>query len=32
MKTGSNIKVIFNVFKNEDLFIYRELLANEQQI
>ena len=32
MKTGNNIKVIFNVFKNEDLFIYRELLANEQQI
>ena len=31
-ETGSDIKVIFNVFKNEDLFIYRELLANEQQI
>ncbi|MBQ3284809.1 MAG: protein-ADP-ribose hydrolase [Ruminococcus sp.] len=31
-QTGSSIKVIFNVFKNEDLFIYRELLANEQQI
>ncbi len=25
--TASNIKVIFNVFKNEDLFIYRELLS-----
>ena len=31
-KAGSDIKVIFNVFKSEDLFIYRELLANEQQI
>ena len=31
-ETDSDIKVIFNVFKNEDLFIYRELLANEQQI
>ena len=25
--TASNIKVIFNVFKNEDLFIYRKLLS-----
>ncbi len=26
-QTGSSIKIIFNVFKNEDLAIYRELLA-----
>ena len=25
--TDSDIKVIFNVFKNEDLFIYKELLS-----
>ena len=31
-ETGIDIKVIFNVFKNVDVSIYRELLANEQQI
>ena len=28
-RTGSDIKVIFNVFKNDDLEIYREVLMNE---
>lgn len=27
METGSSIQVIFNVFKDEDLFIYQNLLT-----
>ena len=28
-QTGSDIKVIFNVYKNDDLIIYREVLSSE---